>query len=70
MSESYLISYGAGLAAPSLMGGVADIALRRLAFGLAAAIAAGAGMLGRTAANLPALTPAGASRGEAGPAES
>ena len=44
-----MISYGAGLAAPSLMGGVADITWLRLAFGLAAAIAvmiaASAGML-------------------------
>jgi MFS family permease len=56
------ISYGAGLAAPSLMGGVADIASLRIAFGLAAVIAvmigAGASLLGRTAANAPALVPA------------
>jgi MFS family permease len=48
------ISYGAGLAAPSMMGGVADISSLRVAFGLAAviavAIAAGAGLLGRTSA--------------------
>jgi MFS family permease len=56
------ISYGAGLAAPSLMGGVADIASLRIAFGLAAVIAvmigAGAGLLGRSVAGLPALVPA------------
>jgi MFS family permease len=56
------ISYGAGLAAPSLMGGVADIASLRIAFGLAAVIAvmigAGAGLLGRSVADLPALAPA------------
>jgi len=62
------ISYGAGLAAPSLMGGVADIASLRVAFALAALIAimigAGAGLLGRTAVDAPLLTPAGASTGE------
>jgi MFS family permease len=56
------ISYGGGLVAPSLMGGVADIASLRIAFGLAAVIAvmigAGAGLLGRTAAAVPALAPA------------
>lgn len=53
------ISYGAGLGAPSVMGGVADLASLRVAFGLAALIAimigAGAGLLGRTAAEVPAL---------------
>jgi MFS family permease len=62
------ISYGAGLAAPSLMGGVADIASLRIAFGLAAVIAvmigAGAGLLGRTVAGLPALAPIEASTAE------
>lgn len=66
------ISYGAGLAAPSLMGGVADISSLRIAFGLAAVIAvmigAGAGLLGRTAADVPALGLAQASTAEAGPA--
>jgi MFS family permease len=53
------ISYGAGLAAPSMMGGVADISSLRVAFALAAVIAvaigAGAGLLGRTTAGAPAL---------------
>lgn len=53
------VSYGAGLAAPGLMGGVADLASLRVAFGLAALIAvtigAGAGLLGRTAADVPAM---------------
>lgn len=48
------VSYGAGMAAPSVMGGVADISSLRVAFAvaalLAAAIAAGAGLLGRAAA--------------------
>lgn len=56
------ISYGAGLAAPSMMGGVAEISSLRVAFGLAAviavAIAAGAGLLGRTGAEARALAPA------------
>jgi hypothetical protein len=53
------ISYGAGLGAPSVMGGVADLASLRVAFGLAALIAVmmagGAGLLGRTGAGVPAL---------------
>jgi hypothetical protein len=53
------ISYGAGLAASSMMGGVADISSLRVAFALAAVIAvaigAGAGLLGRTTANAPAM---------------
>jgi hypothetical protein len=44
------VSYGAGLAAPSVMGGVADISSLRIAFAvsalLAVAVAAGAGLLG------------------------
>ena len=45
------VSYGAGMAAPSVMGGVADLSSLRIAFAvsalLAASIAAGAGLLGR-----------------------
>jgi MFS family permease len=45
------VSYGAGMAAPSVMGGVADISSLRIAFAVAAlfavATAAGAGLLGR-----------------------
>jgi MFS family permease len=56
------ISYGAGLAAPSMMGGVAEISSLRVAFGLAAviavAIAAGAGLLGRTGAEARTFAPA------------
>jgi hypothetical protein len=56
------ISYGAGLAAPSLMGGVADLASLRVAFGLAAVIAvaigAGAGLLSRTGADAQELATA------------
>jgi MFS family permease len=67
------ISYGAGLAAPSLMGGVADIASLRIAFGLAAVIAvmigAGAGLLGRSAADVSMQTPVIASTGAAGSGE-
>jgi MFS family permease len=44
------VSYGAGLAAPSVMGGVADLSSLRIAFAvtalLAAAVVAGAGLLG------------------------
>jgi MFS family permease len=62
------ISYGAGLAAPSLMGGVAEVASLRVAFGIAAAIAimiaAGAGLLGRTAAEMPVLASAEATTAE------
>jgi MFS family permease len=53
------ISYGAGLAAPSMMGGVAELSSLRVAFALAAVIAvaigAGAGLLSRTTATTPAL---------------
>jgi MFS family permease len=53
------VSYGAGLVAPGLMGGVADVSSLRLAFVLAAVIAvtvaAGAGLLGRATADQPAL---------------
>ena len=56
------ISYGAGPAAPSMMGGVADISSLRVAFGLAAliavAIGAGAGLLARTSRDAPVLAPA------------
>lgn len=45
------VSYGAGMAAPSVMGGVADISSLRIAFAvaglLAIAVAAGAGLLDR-----------------------
>ncbi len=44
------VSYGAGMAAPSVMGGVADISSLRVAFAaaalLAVGVAAGAGLLG------------------------
>lgn len=47
------VSYGAGLAAPSAMGGIADLASLRVAFAAAALLAvgivAGAGVLGRHA---------------------
>jgi MFS family permease len=53
------VSYGAGLAAPSVMGGVADLSSLRVAFAvaalLAAAIAAGGGLLGRRHQPDPAL---------------
>jgi len=62
------VSYGAGLAAPSVMGGVADLSSLRIAFAvtslLAAAVAAGAGLLGRksgAAEGQLALAEAGAS---------
>jgi MFS family permease len=52
------ISYGAGLGAPSIMGGVAELSSLRLAFGLAALIAVvigtGAGLLGRVPERAPA----------------
>jgi len=45
------VSYGAGLAAPSVMGGVADLTSLRIAFAVSAlvavGVAAGAGLLGR-----------------------
>ncbi len=44
------VSYGAGMAAPSVMGGVADLSSLRIAFAVAAllatTIAVGAGLLG------------------------
>ena len=53
------ISYGAGLAAPSAMGGIADVSSLRVAFAVAAllasAVAVGAGLLQRPA---PAATTA------------
>lgn len=58
------ISYGAGLGAPSIMGGVAELSSLRLAFGLATVIAvviaAGAGLLGRVPASVPAVAAAAA----------
>jgi hypothetical protein len=56
------ISYGAGLGAPSIMGGVADLASLRVAFALAALIAvvigAGAGLLRRVPARENPAVPA------------
>jgi MFS family permease len=56
------ISYGAGLGAPSIMGGVAELASLRVAFGLAALIAvmiaAGAGLLGRVPERTPVIAAA------------
>jgi MFS family permease len=53
------VSYGAGMAAPSVMGGVADLSSLRIAFAVAAvvavAIAAGAGLLDREPRAEPAL---------------
>ncbi len=58
------ISYGAGLGAPSVMGGVAELSSLRLAFALATVIAvmiaAGAGLLGRVPAPAPAVEAAAA----------
>lgn len=57
------VSYGAGMAAPSVMGGVADISSLRIAFAvaglLAVAVAAGAGLLDRPASAELALAEAG-----------
>jgi MFS family permease len=59
------VSYGAGMAAPSVMGGVADISSLRIAFAVTAllgiGITAGAGLLGRehSRAAEPAATTAG-----------
>ncbi|HUB41864.1 MAG TPA: MFS transporter [Streptosporangiaceae bacterium] len=61
------VSYGAGMAAPSVMGGVADISSLRIAFAVAAlftvGVGAGAGLLGREHLNAtePAATTAGSS---------
>jgi fucose permease len=56
------VSYGAGLAAPSIMGGVADLASLRAAFAVSALIAvmigAGAGLLARPARPAPVADPA------------
>jgi hypothetical protein len=53
------VSYGAGMAAPSVMGGVADLSSLRVAFAVAALLAAlivvGAGLLDRPAQQEPAL---------------
>jgi MFS family permease len=58
------ISYGAGLGAPSIMGGVAELASLRVAFALAALIAvgivAGAGLLRRVPARQPVTVAAAA----------
>jgi MFS family permease len=58
------IGYGAGLGAPSIMGGVAELSSLRLAFWLAAVIAvvvaAGAGLLGRVPKSARALATAAA----------
>jgi MFS family permease len=57
------VSYGAGMAAPSVMGGIADISSLRIAFAVAAllavAVAAGARLLDRPARAQPALTHVG-----------
>jgi MFS family permease len=57
------VSYGAGLAAPSVMGGVADISSLRIAFAvsalLAVAVAAGAGLLGQRADRAESRSDAG-----------
>jgi len=59
------VSYGAGMAAPSVMGGVADISSLRIAFAVATlftvGVGAGAGLLGRERAKAaePAATAAG-----------
>ena len=62
------VSYGAGMAAPSVMGGVADISSLRIAFAVAAlftiGIGAGAGLLGRE--RLDAHEPAAATSGGRG----
>src|SRR5215469_17490755 len=56
------VSYGAGMAAPSVMGGVADISSLRIAFAVATlftvGVGAGAGLLGRERAKAaePAAT--------------
>ena len=56
------VSYGAGMAAPSVMGGVADLSSLRVAFAIAALLAAlivvGAGLLDRQAQQEPALVEA------------
>jgi hypothetical protein len=53
------VSYGAGLAAPGAIGGIADVSSLRVAFAVAAvlacAVAVGAGLLQRPAR--PAATP-------------
>ena len=62
------ISYGAGLAAPSAMGGIADVSSLRVAFAVAAllasAVVVGAGLLERpaSAAARPELAPEQAAR--------
>jgi MFS family permease len=57
------ISYGAGMAAPSVMGGVADLSSLRIAFAVAAtlsvAIVAGAGLLDQEPRAEPVRTQAG-----------
>jgi MFS family permease len=60
------VSYGAGMAAPSVMGGVADISSLRIAFAVAAlftvGVGAGARLLGRE--RLDAAEPAAATLGD------
>jgi MFS family permease len=55
------VSYGAGMAAPSVMGGVADISSLRIAFAVAAlftiGVGAGAGLLGRERLDAAEPTP-------------
>jgi MFS family permease len=62
------VSYGAGMAAPSVMGGVADISSLRIAFAVAAlftiGVGAGAGLLGRE--RLDAAEPAPTTAGSSG----
>ena len=57
------VSYGAGMAAPSVMGGVAEISSLRVAFAvtglLTIAVAAGAGLLDRQVRAVPTLAEAG-----------
>jgi MFS family permease len=62
------VSYGAGMAAPSVMGGVANISSLRIAFAVAAlftiGVGAGAGLLGRE--RLDAAEPAPTTAGSSG----
>jgi MFS family permease len=64
------VSYGAGMAAPSVMGGVADLSSLRVAFAVAALIAAtivmGAGLLDREARAEPAQPVAAQDEGSPG----
>jgi MFS family permease len=63
------VSYGAGMAAPSVMGGVADVSSLRIAFAVAAllavAVGAGGGLLGREHQDgHPQAEPAAAAAGD------